>query len=344
MILVTGGTGFLGSHLLFRLTEVNKSVRALKRSKSSVDAVKKVFSYYTDNVEEFFGRIRWVEGDILDPFSLEDALDGVTAVYHAASSVSFDPSDRLSVINNNIEGTSNLVNACLRNDVGKFCHVSSVAAIGKGNEGELTGESDIWKYSKRKSGYSVGKFHSEMEVWRGINEGLNAVIVNPSVILGPGNWRSGSPSFFSRIYRGMKYYTKGVTGFVDVRDVCSCMTGLMENRVSGERFILNSENLSYREMFDLIAGALGKPGPKVHASDRMVETGWRLEWLRSKMFFSKPAFTKEMARAGRSRTFYSNQKIRETIPVTFRPVRETVEWTAGIFLKEHDRNKGVPGS
>ncbi len=341
MILVTGGTGFLGSHLLFSLAGGNKKIRALQRNRSSIDSVRKVFSYYTDNVEEFFSRISWVEGDMLDPFSLEDALDGVSRVYHAASAVSFDPSDRLSVINNNIEGTSNLVYACLKNGVEKLCYVSSVAAIGKGNEGELTTEKDIWKYSKRKSAYSTGKFHSEMEVWRGINEGLNAVIVNPSVILGPGNWTSGSPSFFYRVYRGMKYYTKGVTGFVDVRDVCSCMRGLMESPVTGERFILNSENLLYKELFDLIAGALGKPGPNVYASDKMLEMGWRLEWLRSKLFFSKPVFTKEMARAGRSRTFYSNEKIRETLPFAFRPVRETVEWTARIFLEETGRKNGL---
>ncbi len=337
MILVTGGTGFLGSHLLYTLASENSEVKALRRSTSNLEGVREVFSFYRDDPDELFSRLRWVEGDMLDPVSVEDALDGVTKVYHAASSVSFDPSDRRRMIENNIEGTSNLVYGALKTGVEKFCHVSSVAAMGKAAEGKMTGETDIWKNNGRKSAYSVSKFHSEMEVWKGINEGLNAVIVNPSVILGPGSWKRGSPSFFYRIYRGMKYYTTGVTGFVDVRDVCRCMIRLMDCPVKGERFILNSENLSYKQLFDMIAGSLGLQGPKVPASERMLEVGWRLAWLKSKLFFSKPVLTKEMARAGRSKTYYSSEKIEQTLSYKFTPINETVEWTGRIFLEKFAR-------
>ncbi len=334
MIVVTGGTGFVGSHLLYLLTLENEKIRALKRKSSGTDFTKKVFGFYTDNVDKFFSRIEWVDADMLDYMALEDAMDGVGLVYHAASSVSFNPSDANAMIKNNIDGTSNLVTACLKRGVGRLCHVSSVAALGRDYDGRLTDEENIWKYSPRKSAYSVSKFFSEMEVWRGINEGLDAVIVNPSVILGPGNWRKGSPSFFYRVYKGMKYYTEGVTGFVDVRDVCRCMTELVKKPLSGERFILNSENISYKMLFEMIAENLGKRPPSVHASVMLTEIGWRLEWIRSKLFFSSPAFTREMARAGRSRTYYSNQKTKEALSFQFTPVKETVEWTASLFLKE----------
>ncbi|MDO9615746.1 MAG: NAD-dependent epimerase/dehydratase family protein, partial [Bacteroidota bacterium] len=193
MILVTGGTGLVGAHLLYELTNSGLRVKALRRQQSNTDWVKKIFSYYTDQVETLFSQIEWVEGDILDYFSLEEALKGITSIYHCAAIVSFHGDDNDMMLNNNVKGTGNLIDAAIHNGVSKFCHVSSIAALGKTQDGSQITEDTYWTPSKRKTGYSLSKFFSEMEVWRGIEEGLEAVIVNPSIIIGPGNWDIGSP-------------------------------------------------------------------------------------------------------------------------------------------------------
>lgn len=340
MILVTGGTGLVGSHLLWHLLQKGFNIRAIHRPGSDTEHVKAVFGYYNDHAatplendpEKLFSKIEWFPADILDPFSISDAMRGIRKVYHCAAIVSFDPSERKKLINNNIDSTANIVNMCLEHQVEKLCHVSSVSALGHRYDGLPVTEHDNWKPSKRRNGYSISKFHSEMEVWRGIAEGLNAVIVNPSVILGPGNWKRGSAAFFTRIQKGLKYYTQGMTGFVDVRDVCLCMTELMELDISQERFIINGENLYYRDLFSMIADALGKPRPAVHASEILVEAGWRLEWLRSKLTFSKPVLTRETARSGRSINRYSNTRIKKLLGHNFIPIKETVSWSASKLL------------
>ena len=348
MILVTGGTGLVGSHLLYHLAAAGEKVRAVHRAGTGLDGVKEVFGYYPSgdvNVTsqqpgpaanhqspaELFSRVEWVEADMLDPWSLSDAMEGISKVYHCAAIVSFDPSERKQVIRDNIGSTATIVDLCLGHKVKKLCHVSSVSALGSRYDGEPVTESDLWRPSKRRNAYSISKFHSEMEVWRGIEEGLNAVIVNPSVILGPGNWKRGSAAFFTRMQKGMKYYTRGMTGFVDVRDVCRCMIELMESDISSERYIINGEDLYYRDLFNMIADALGKPRPDTHASTFLVEAGWRLEWLRSRLTFSKPLLTRETARSGRNVSRYSNEKIRKALGIEFTPIRRTVSWTAAML-------------
>jgi dihydroflavonol-4-reductase len=335
MKLVTGGTGLVGSHLLWHLLVKGEKVRAIYRPGADLQQVRDVFGYYdvhpagtTPAAGLLFDQIDWFPSDMLDLYSLNEAMAGISHVYHCAATISFNPAERKRMIKSNIEGTSNIVNLCTEHNVLKLCHVSSVAAMGSRYDGEPVTENDLWKPSKKRSSYSVSKFHSEMEVWRGIAEGLDAVIVNPSVIIGPGNWKRGSAGFFTTIQKGLKYYTGGKTGFVDVRDVCRCMISLMESRITGDRFILNGEDLYYRELFGMIAGALGKKGPTVYASKRLVETGWRLEWLRSKLTFSKPRLTRDTARSGRGISHYSNRKIREAIGHEFIPISETVKWTA----------------
>jgi len=343
----------VGSHLLWHLLQRGEKVRAIHRPGSDLEQVREVFGYYESTSPKrkgsggdhpsgevdagsgpgsLFSRIEWVAADMLDPFTLDEVFRGITKVYHCAAIVSFDPSERKQLIKNNIESTATIVNLCLDHKVEKLCHVSSVSALGTRYDEEPVTELDMWKPSKRRHAYSISKFHSEMEVWRGIEEGLNAVIVNPSVILGPGNWKRGSAAFFTRMQKGMTYYTTGMTGFVDVRDVCRCMIGLMESDISGERFIINSEDLYYRNLFNMIADALGKPRPSRHASKTLVEAGWRLEWLRSRLTFSKPLLTRETARSGRGISRYSNEKIRQALACVFFPVRETIAWTARELL------------
>ena len=223
MILVTGGTGLLGSHLLLELARSGKNVRALKRKSSNISQVRKVFLYYVQNADELLQNIEWFEGDLLDFGSIEDSLEGVKEIYHAGAVVSFYPSDHKSMLKVNIEGTANLVNLALEKAISKFCYVSSVSTLGRADNLGLTDEETYWKASNKNSQYAISKYGAEREVWRGIEEGLNAVIVNPSVILGPGDWKSGSPAFFSRIGKGLKFYTSGINGFVDVRDVSKAM-------------------------------------------------------------------------------------------------------------------------
>jgi len=338
MIFVTGGTGLVGSHVLFNLLSSGKKVRVLKRPTSNVKWVNKVFSYYTDRSDELFEQIEWVEGDILDYHSMEELLAGVDEVYHCAAIVSFHANDRDSMLNNNVKGTANLINAAIHHNVKKFCHVSSIAALGKTQDGSEVNEDTYWTPSKQKSGYSLSKFFSEMEVWRGIEEGLDAVIVNPSIILGPGNWDIGSPKLFQAIAKGLKYYTKGETGFVDVRDVAQAMILLMDDQnfgqIKNQRFILNAGNMSYQDFFNKIADALQKPRPRTFASDMVLQMAWRAARLASFFSGKRPQITKEAVSGSNLINRYNGQKIQKAIDFRYRDLDETITDIAGLFQKD----------
>ncbi|WP_430971603.1 NAD-dependent epimerase/dehydratase family protein [Sunxiuqinia rutila] len=338
MIFVTGGTGLVGSHLLFNLLSSGKQVRVLKRSTSNVKGVKKVFAYYTDQADQLYEQIEWVEGDILDNHSMEELLVGVSEVYHCAAIVSFHANDRDSMLNNNVKGTANIIDAALHHNVKKFCHVSSIAALGKTQDGSEINEETYWIPSKRKSGYSLSKFFSEMEVWRGIEEGLEAVIVNPSIILGPGNWDIGSPKLFQAIAKGLKYYTKGETGFVDVRDVASAMVQLMDEqnfmKTKNQRFILNAGNMSYQNFFNKIADSLQKPRPRTFASDLVLQMAWRAARLASFFSGKRPQITREAVSGSNLIHRYNGEKIQKTIDFHYRNLDETICDIAHLFQKD----------
>ncbi|RUT77744.1 NAD-dependent epimerase/dehydratase family protein [Ancylomarina longa] len=336
MILVTGGTGLVGSHLLFDLVSKGKKVRALKRKTSNTQLVRQTFGYYSEIPDELFNRIEWLDGDMLDSFSLEDALVGIGEVYHCAALVSFRKSDRKSMQDINVKGTRNLVNACLDANIRKFCMVSSVAALGTPAEGENTvTENTPWRPEDKRSAYSISKFNSELEVWRGIEEGLDAVIVNPSVILGPGQWNKGSSLLFSTVAKGLKYYTKGITGYVDVRDVSKTMIQLMESDIVNERFILNSEDCTYEFIFKTIAKYLGIAGPTKYANRKMTEIGWRLASLQKVFLFKQSGFTKETARAAHNVKYFTNQKIKNSLDFEFIPIEQSITDMAKHYPKSH---------
>lgn len=338
LIFVTGGTGLVGSHLLFELLRSGRKVRVLRRPTSNLKWVKKVFSYYTDEAELLFEKIEWVEGDILEYHDLEELLAGVTEVYHCAAIVSFHANDRDSMLNNNVKGTANLINAAIHHRVPKFCHISSIAALGKTTDGSEINEETYWTPSKQKSGYSLSKFFSEMEVWRGIEEGLDAVVVNPSIILGPGNWDIGSPKLFQAIWKGLKYYTKGETGFVDVRDVATAMVKLMEpqnfSKTKNQRFILNAGNMGYQDFFNRIADALQKPRPKTFASDMILQTAWRAARLASFFSGKRPMITKEAVSGTNLVHRFNGSKIQKTIDFRYRNMDETITDIAKLFRKD----------
>lgn len=338
MILVTGGTGLVGAHLLYELTSAGLRVKALRRSHSNTAWVKKIFSYYTPRVEELYAQIEWVEGDILDYFSLEEALKGVSQIYHCAAMVSFHGDDNDIMLNNNVKGTGNLIDAAIHNKVKRFCHVSSIAALGKTQDGSQITEDTYWTPSKRKSGYSFSKFFSEMEVWRGIEEGMDAVIVNPSIIMGPGNWDIGSPKLFQSIWKGLKYYTKGISGFVDVRDVVKAMMMLMDDehfeQVKHQRFILNAGNMSYQDFFNKIADGLNKPRPKNFASDVKLHIAWRMAQWGSFFTGKRPLITRDAVSGSNQKNQYSGEKIIRTTGFNYRSLDSSIADIAEIFLKD----------
>jgi dihydroflavonol-4-reductase len=334
MILVTGGTGLVGAHLLQQLAAREQPIRAIRRESSDMSLVTKVFRL--SGAETLLNRIEWVEAELLDIFSLEDTLQGVEEVYHAGAMVSFHPAFRKQMLRVNIEGTANLVNASLDAGIKKFCHVSSVAALGRTGEDKLIDEQSLWKTSKRNSVYAISKYGAEKEVWRGIAEGLNAVIVNPSIIFGVGNWNSGSTEMINLIYKGMRFYSTGTNSFVDVRDVAKTMVMLMEGGHFGERFILTSESLPYRQVFDWMAEALGKKPPSVRVTPLLAELAWRVLAVKGLITGKKPAVTKETARTSSRRYFYSNEKVKQRLNFQFIPVKQSIFEACAVFLKEID--------
>ncbi|MCF8374015.1 MAG: NAD-dependent epimerase/dehydratase family protein [Bacteroidales bacterium] len=333
MIFITGGTGLVGSHLILELAMAGKHIVALKRPGSKISVLNSLCSWYQINPEKLLENISWVDGDLLDPVSIEDALEDVDEVYHCAALVSFNPKDRAAIIQANVEGTANLVNACLEKDIEKFCHVSSIAVFGQSVDGQAVDEESPRTSESGHSAYSTSKYYSELEVWRGMTEGLNGVIVNPSIILGPGiDWTKGSLRMFNEVSKGMKFYTTGGSGFVDVRDVVSVMVKLMDKEIFNQRFCLNSENLSYREVFSEIALTLNLKAPSIEAKPWMLQLTRHFESIKSKISQSEPRVTKESARSAFNRTIYSNQKIVELLGHEFIPVRDSIRQTGELFL------------
>ena len=339
MVLVTGGTGLVGAHLLLELLEKGVEVTAVKRKTSDVEKVKKIFSYYKKDARSYFSKIQWVDVDLMSLSSVVEACTGMHHVYHCAAFISFNPSDKRTMLLNNITGAANVVDACLATDVKKLCHVSSVAALGDPAENEEINEKTLWKSGKDRSSYAVSKFKSEMEVWRGTCEGLNAIIVNPSVILGPGNWKAGSASIVENIYKGLKFYPPGKTGFVDVRDVVNAMVMLMESNKTNERYILNAENAFYKDVFTKIAKKLRKPEPGIRVNTFMAGLAWRGAWLASKLTGKKPSITKETADAGFNIKTYANNKIKDAMNFNFRDLDETIDFVTQMYLSNKQKNK-----
>jgi dihydroflavonol-4-reductase len=330
MILVTGGTGLVGSHLLFELTNQGKSVRALKRETSNLGIIEKLFNAYSHSPQKQLNLIEWIEGDVEDYASILDALEGVDEVYHCAAMVSFAKKDSVKMLEVNVNGTANIVDACLEVGVKKFCHVSSIASLGSANADNVVNEESPWGKSKEKSGYAISKFRSEMEVWRGIELGLNSVIVNPSVIIGPCSWESGSGLYFSTVAKGFPFYTLGATGYVDVRDVVKSMLQLMDKNVFGKRYVLNSENITHKEAFSLIALAMGKKPPSIKVPPLMTKMVWPMAWFVSLFTRKAPAITKDTARSAHSKTYYSSELIHKELGIEFIPISEAIRNTVNV--------------
>ena len=316
MILVTGATGLVGSHLLVQLLQENEEVKALFRSEKQIEKVKNVFAFY--NQTALFDKINWVKGDITDIPSLEIAFENVTHVYHCAALISFDPSDEDELRKINIEGTANVVNCCIDFGVKKLCHVSSIAALGTPKEHEITiTEETEWNPEELHSDYAITKYGAEMEVWRGHQEGLEVVIVNPGVIFGNGFPNRGSDVIIQSVKKGLSFYTKGNIGIVSVEDVVKCMVQLMKSNITGERYILVGENIDFKNLLTYIATVFKVKKPSIYASPLLTEIGWRANWLISKLTNSRPKLNKTTAKSSHSVYQYDNTKIANTLSLQF---------------------------
>lgn len=322
VILVTGGTGFLGSYLIRLLLSKGYQVRATKRANSPMDLVADI----ADQVE-------WAEADVTDIVALEDAMKGISYVMHCAAMVSFHPRDVTRMMQINVEGTANLVNLSLEMGVKRFIHVSSIAAIGRTKERPHLDENAKWVQSDGNSQYAISKYMSEQEVWRGHAEGLDVAIINPAIVLGSGFWDVGSAKFFRQINDGLKFSPIGRSGFVDVRDVARFMVLLLESDVNGERYILNAENTLYRDFFKMIATALNAKTPPITVTPLLAEVAWRVEWLKEKLLGVDPMVTKETARNSVSSFYYGNEKSLAAFDFKYRPLEQTIREIGAQFLE-----------
>ena len=322
MILVTGGSGFLGQHLVRHLSQQGAQVRALYNSHAPSEALKKLPG------------VEWVRCDLLDIFEVEEAIEGVTQIYHCAAIVSFDPRRRDEMLHFNPESTANIVNEALVQGIEKMVYVSSVAALGRSGDAkkEIT-EEEEWGESGYNSAYGISKYLAETEVWRGIGEGLNAVIINPAVMLGTGDWSSGSLQLIKLADKEFPFYTHGVSGWVDVGDVVKIMVLLMSSDIEAERFIVCEGNHSFRDIFTIMAKALNKKPPHYHAGPRLTGLVWRLSMLRHKLFGTGSMITKETASTAQGYSFYSNRKLLETFPsFSYTAINKAIEGMARSFL------------
>lgn len=316
VVLVTGGTGFVGAYVIRDLVEKGYAVKAIRRSEN--------LPAFIDPV--VYRNVEWIPGDILDPLLLEDAMEHCDAVIHSAAVVSFHSERRDELRSTNIEGTANVVNAALEKNIKKLVFVSSVAAIGKKSNGEYVNEDNKWQDNKHNTHYAVSKHLAEMEVWRGIAEGLPSVIVNPSTILGFGNWHSSSSAIFRNVYQEFPWYTDGATGFVDVEDVSAAIVQLLATNIHSERFILNGDNWSYRKLLDTIAEGFDRKKPHRKATPFLAGIAWRIEKIRSMLNGHTALLTRESARVARGNTKFDNRKILQALPgFRFTDLEQTIQ-------------------
>jgi nucleoside-diphosphate-sugar epimerase len=384
MILLTGSTGLLGGHTLYALLQKHERVAALKREGSSTETLREIFSYYTNHPEALMDRIDWRSGDMLDAGSLVRAMEGISCVVNCAAIVSFDPKDRNMLIRNNVIGTKNLVNAMLKEKDERLktkdnfasrvtyhasrypilIHISSTAALGDspGNDPKFRINEETPRDPKRQhNGYSESKWQSEEVVWNAIegHEGIRAVILNPGIILGPGQWTKGSSQLFRQAWEGLKFYPYGGTGYVDVRDVAEIVVKIVERWKCGnvlskepitlshfhipqllmnQRYCVVGANLRFKEFFDKVTDEFGKPNPYIFAGKFLAGIAWRADTLKARLLGRYPLLTRDTAESAQRISFYSSEKIQQTLDFKFRPIEETLDWICSLYKTKRLRD------
>ncbi len=322
--MVTGGTGFLGAYIIKELVQQGFPVRAIKRANTQMPLFIEA---------EILQKVDWVEGDILDVVSLADAMEGIDTVIHSAAIVSFHKKERTKMYHVNVEGTKNVVNTALENNVRRLVYISSVAAIGRKLTGSTVNEKAQWEESKANTHYATSKFKAELEVWRGFAEGLEGVVLNPATILGFGNWNQSSSGLFKTAYNEFKWYTNGVNGFADVEDVAKITVALMNSAITEERFIVCNDNWPFKKLFETMADAFGKKRPSKLATPFLSGMAWRMEKLKSIFSGKKPLLTKESAKVANSFTRFDTSKLLKVLPgFSYTPLDETIQKACKRYL------------
>lgn len=333
MILVTGGTGLVGCHLLVSLLRANQKVRAIYRKAEKIEKCKVVFQAY-DELERF-KQIEWVQADLLDYFSLKNAFEGVEYVYHSAAIVSFQSKDAERMIEINVEGTAHIVNLSLDFKVKKLCFISSVASLGSYPDNRCTDENTLWQKTKTTSTYSISKYYAENEVWRAAEEGLNVVIVNPATIIGFGDWTESSSTIIKKVADGLSFYPPGSNGFVGVNDVVKAATQLMESEVSNKRYLLVAENLSFHKLLTKIAGEFQLKPPTIKANLGLAKMLMVLDKLRALFTKKKAILTAETLHTAFNDKCFSNDRIIKELGFKFQPMSEVIEESCRLYRENH---------
>lgn len=329
-IFITGATGFVGAYLLHYLVQQGyTNIRALRQANSNMGLV-----------ETIAQKVEWVDGDILDYFLLEEALQGIRRVFHCAAIVSFSPPDRKRMLETNVQGAANLVNAALYEGIDKLVHVSSVSTLGRIRNGATLDEDSKWERSRFNTNYAISKFLAEQEIWRGIAEGLHAAVVNPSIILGSGHWDNGAARLFQLAAGNYPFYPTGTTGLVDVRDVARFMAMLMDSEVSGQRFVLSAEDWTYQELLETIARELGARPPSIRSNALIRAFSWRAAWLWARLSGKPALLTRETAMNSNLTFYYNNRKSIEQFQFQYTSIRQVVAETARQFLEASQ--EGLP--
>jgi nucleoside-diphosphate-sugar epimerase len=332
MILVTGGTGLVGSHLIYQLTLENNVIRATHRADSDIERVKLLFKFYSKDFNQLFKKIEWIEADLNNLSQLQDAFKDISFVYHCAACISFDPSRYETLRRVNIRGTANIVNLCIKNKIKKLCHVSSVATLGY-NIKEID-ENNYWDGNKYKSAYAISKYGAEMEVWRGVQEGVKSVIINPGVIIGPGFSKSAFGTIIKMVTNKKRFHTCGKTGYVDVRDISNIMIRLMNSKIENERYILVNKNLSYKKVIDMVSSNLGLKNKSTFVSKSKLKIALLFDLVSSKFFNKERRLSKALCKTLTRNFNYSSKKIKKNLNFEFTSILETFEKSCQFYSQE----------
>lgn len=330
MILVTGGTGLVGSYLLLKLAEKGNQVKALYRSEDSKQEVFNLFKLYEpERFKELYDSLQWIKGDILDIISLDEAFTDVTKVYHVAGKVSFDEKDKKELRKINIEGTQNMVNLSINHKIDKFCYISSIATLDPNLEDSSINENAEWNFKFNHSSYACSKYGAEMEVWRGSQEGLHVLVVYPGIVLGSGNWKRGNGLLYDQAYADRAYYTSGITGCIDASDVADICIRLMDDpSISNEKFILTADNISYKNLMCLLRKELNRKPPIKISNSLLKRISVLSRFLPGKKTLSKPVYL-----ALTSQNTYSNDKIKKLFSYAFIPIQDSLKFHAKNYLQ-----------
>lgn len=328
-ILVTGASGFIGTYILRSLIKAGYTQLVCLSRKEKQDT-----SFNQENVS-----IQWVQGDVTDILFLEQCLEHIDCIIHCAAQVSFDTRQKRTLIRTATEGTANLVNIAMDKNVKYFLHVSSVAALGRKNPDEIITEKSIFSHSMYDTTYGLSKFLAEQEVWRAHAEGLRIAILNPSMVLGSGNWHQSSPQIFKKTFMGLSYYPIGSTGWVDVRDVADAVLRTLNVQPNGERFIISSQNITYQQIFEQIANNLGVKAPNHPLQTRFGAWKWRIESFRSYFLSKESQLTKETYQSTSVNSVYQNDKSKDMLGMSYRPVEETISHSCQLFLESFSERR-----